>query len=89
MWLSESTFSLHVDDDDDVFNGDNDDFKDYGGDGVNVRIDILCEKLVWRNGSHVFPTAASFKMIVMSSILNHKGLQHYYFQVPVILSDKF
>ena len=43
--MSESTFSLRVDDDEDVFNGDNDDFKDYGGDGVNVRIDILCEKL--------------------------------------------
>ena len=63
LWLSESTFSLHVDDDEDVFNGDNDDFKDYGGDGVNVRIDILCEKLAWRNGSHVFPTAASLRWL--------------------------
>ena len=44
--------------DEDVDAGDNVHFKDYGGDGVNVGIDILSEKLAWRNASHVFLTAA-------------------------------
>ena len=30
---------------------------------MNVGIDILCEKLAWRNGSHVFPTAASLRWL--------------------------
>ena len=51
------------DNDEDVDARDNVHYKDYGGDGVNVGIDILCEKLAWRNGSHVFPTAASLRWL--------------------------